>query len=100
MYVNDDHGRLSYAATYFDSFGVKHIPKENRKFIGNKTSIIYIYRIQAYDLLMFRYFCNGFTDFMLKRKCLVGYTSLFSPDKYEKSDEIIVKYFQYLKKLT
>ena len=33
--------------TYFDSFGVECIPKEMRKFIGNKNIIINIYRIQA-----------------------------------------------------
>ena len=33
--------------TYFDSFGVEHIPKEIIKFIGNKNIKINIYRIQA-----------------------------------------------------
>ena len=33
---------------YFDSFGVDHIPKEIKKFIGNKNTTN-IYRIQAYD---------------------------------------------------
>ena len=32
---------------YFDSFGVKHIPKEIKKFKGNKNIITNIYRIQA-----------------------------------------------------
>ena len=27
----------SNVVTYFDSFGVKHIPKEIKKFIGNKS---------------------------------------------------------------
>ena len=31
--------------THFDNFGVKHIPKEIRKFIGNKNIITNIYRI-------------------------------------------------------
>ena len=35
--------------TYFDSFGVKHIPKEIRKFIKNKNIISNVYKIQAYD---------------------------------------------------
>ena len=30
LYVNDNN------VTYFDSFGVEHIPKEIKKFIGNK----------------------------------------------------------------
>ena len=36
LYVNDDN------ATYFDSFGVEHIPKEIRRFIGNKNIITYL----------------------------------------------------------
>ena len=34
--------------TYFDTFGVEHIPKEIWKFMGNKNIITNIYRIQAY----------------------------------------------------
>ena len=33
--------------TYFNNFGVEHIPKEIKKFIGNKNIITSIYRIQA-----------------------------------------------------
>ena len=40
------------------------------------------------------YFCIGFIDFMLKGKSLLHYTDLFSPNDYEKSDKIILKYFQ------
>ena len=36
LYVNDNN------VTYFDSFGVEHIPKEIRKFIGNKNVITYL----------------------------------------------------------
>ena len=31
---------------------------------------------------------------MLKSKGLLDYTNLFSPDKYENNDKIILKYFQ------
>ena len=79
---------------YFDRFGVEHIPKENEKFIRNKSIITNIYRIQAYNLIMCRYFCIGFIDFMLKDKSLLGYRNLFSPNKYEKNDKIIPKYFK------
>ena len=41
LYVNDNN------VTYFNSFGVEHIPKEIRKFIGNKNIITNIYRTQA-----------------------------------------------------
>ena len=38
--------------TYFDSFGVEHIPNEITKFIGNKN-ITNIYRIQVNDSIMY-----------------------------------------------
>ena len=52
--------------TYFDSFGVEHIPKEIIKFIGNKNISIAICRVQAYDSIMCGYICIGFIDFMVK----------------------------------
>ena len=84
---------------YFDSFGVEHIPKEIKKIIGNKNIITNIYRIQAYDSIICECFCIGFIDFMLKGKSLFEYINLFSPNDYEKNDKIILKYFQYEKKL-
>ena len=38
--------------TYFDSFGVEHIPKEIKTFIGNKNIITNIFIIQAYHSIM------------------------------------------------
>ena len=39
--------------TYFDSFGVEHIPKEIKAFINQSLSITTkIFRIQAYDSIM------------------------------------------------
>ena len=52
------------------------------------------YRIQRYDSKMCRKLCIGCIDFMLKGKSLLDYTNLFSPNKYEKNDKIIRKYFQ------
>ena len=63
--------------TYFDSFGVEHILKEIRKFIRTKNIMINIYRIQAYDSVMHRYFCIRFIDFMFKGKSLL-YKYIFS----------------------
>ena len=57
LYVNAEN------VTYFDSFGVEHIPKEIRKFIRNKNITTKIYRVQAYDSIMCRYLCIGFIDF-------------------------------------
>ena len=80
--------------TYFDSFEVEHSPKEIRKFIKNKNITTNIYRIQAYDSIIWGYFSIGVIDFMLKDKRLLEYTNLFSPNDYEKNHEIILKYFQ------
>ena len=82
--------------TCFDNFGVEHFLKEIKKFIRNKNIIPNIYRIQAYDSIMYcnvMYFCIRFIDFMLKGKSLLDYTNLFSPNDYEKNDKIILKYF-------
>ena len=40
------------------------------------------------------YFCIGFIDLMLKGKSLLDYTNLFSANDYEKSDQVMLKYFQ------
>ena len=81
-------------ATYFNSFGVEHIPKEIKKFIGNKNTITNIYRIHAYDSIMCGYFCVGFIDFMLKGKSLLEYSNLFFLTQYKQNDKMKVKYFQ------
>ena len=80
--------------TYFDSFGVEHIPKEIEKFISSKNIKINIFRIQAYDSIMSGYFCMGFIDFMLTGTTLTDFTNLFSPNNFRKNDDIIIlKYF-------
>ena len=40
---------LNNDVTYFDSFGVEHIPQEIKAFIDNKNIKTIIFRIQAYD---------------------------------------------------
>ena len=88
LYVNENR------IIYFDSFGVEHIPKEIRKFIGNKNIIKNIYRIQAYDSIIWGYPCIAFIDLMLKGKSLLEYINLFSLNDYEENDKMILKYFQ------
>ena len=68
--------------TYFDSFGVEHIPKEIIKFIGNKKIITNIFRLQAYDSIICGYFCIVFINFMFNGNSLIDYTSLFSPNNF------------------
>ena len=50
--------------TYFDSFRVENISIKITKFIGNKNIRTNIYRIPAYNLTMFVYFCIGFIDLL------------------------------------
>ena len=83
---------LNNNITYFDSFGVEQqkrkrnqkFSKEIEEFIGNKNIQAKIFRIQAYDSLTCRYFCIGFTDFVLKDKSLTNFTNLFSPNDLKK----------------
>ena len=78
--------------TYFDSFGVEHIPKEIRTFIGNKNIKTNIFRIQAFDSIMWEHFCIGFIDFMVAENTLTESKNLFSPSNFKRND-IILKYF-------
>ena len=78
LYVNNK------IVTYFDSFGVEHIPKEIMKFIACKKIITNIYRIQAYDSIMCGYFCIGFINFMFNGKNVTDYTNLFSSNDFKK----------------
>ena len=87
LYVN------TKTVTYFDSFGVEHIPKGIKKFINNKNIIVNIFRIQAYDSIMSGYFCIGFIDFMFKGNSLTDFNNLFSPNNLKKNDDIILSYF-------
>ena len=71
LYVTGDN------VTYFDSFGVEHIPKKKEKIIGNKSIATNAYRIQANSSIMCEYFCIVFIDFMLRGKSLLDYTTYF-----------------------
>ena len=79
--------------TYFDSFGVEHIPKEIEIFIDKSIVVINIFRIKAYDSVMCGYFCIGFIDFMIAGKTLTDFTNLFSSNNFKKNDDIVLKYF-------
>ena len=68
--------------TYFDRFGVEHIPEEIKTFIGNQNIKTNIFRTQACDSIMCGYFCIEFIDFMLVGKTLTDFTNLFSSDNF------------------
>ena len=95
MYVKNNE------VIYFDSFGVEHVPKEIKRFIGHKNIKTKIFRIQADNSIMCGYFCIGFIDFMFAGRSLIFFTSLFSAYDFKKSDDIILSYlielvFQYI----
>ena len=80
--------------TYFDNFGVKHIPKEIKTFIDRSLSIATnIFRIQAHDSIMCGYFCIGFIDFMLAGKTLTDFANSFSPNNFKKNNDIFLNHF-------
>ena len=87
LYVNNK------TVTYFDSFGIEHIPKEVKKFIGNRNIIPNIFRIQSCESIMCGYFCIGLIDYMLMDKSLTDYTNLFSPNNFKKNADIILNCF-------
>ena len=58
-----------------------------------KKIIPNIYRIQAYDSIMCGYFCIGFINFMFNGTSLTDNTNLFSPNDFNKNDDIILEYF-------
>ena len=79
--------------TYFDSFGVEHMPKEIRTFISNKNITTNVFRLQTYDSIMCGYFCSGFIDFMLAGKTFTEFTNLCSPNNFKKKDDIMLNHF-------
>ena len=78
--------------TCFDSFEFEHIPKEIKKIVDNKNIETNIFRVQAYDSVMCRYFCIVFIDLMLKDQSSTDFTNLFSPNdkKKTKNDDMIL----------
>ena len=78
LYVHNNY------APYFDSFGLELISKEIKAFINNKNITTNIFRLQAYDSIMWGYFCIGFINLMLPGKTLTEFTNLFSLNNFVK----------------
>ena len=87
MYVKNNH------ITYFDSFGIEHIPKEIKAFINNKNIKTNFFMMQAYDSIMCGYFCIGSINFMFKGKSFTEYTNLFLSNGFKRNDDTILNYF-------
>ena len=69
--------------TYYDSFGVEHIPNGTKEFIGNKNIKTNIFKIQAYDSIISGYFCIRIIEFMLAGKTHL--TNLFSRNNFKRN---------------
>ena len=74
---------------YFDSFGVGHIPEEIKEFIGNKSINANIFRLQAYDSIIW-----DLLILCLKEKLWPNIQIFFSPYDFKKNDNIILSYFK------
>ena len=69
-------------AIYFNSFGVEHIPKEIKKFIGNKNMQTNILRLQANSSIMPRFLHWIYCFYALTQS--FDHTNLFSLYEFEK----------------
>ena len=69
--------------TYFDSFGVKHIPKEIKKFIQNKN-MTNIYKIHAYNSVMQSTVVLNLLTLCFKLKVCRLYQFIFSQKIFKK----------------
>ena len=83
--------------SYFNSFGVEHVPEEIKEFVENKNIIANIFRVRANNSVICGYFYNGFIYFMFAGKKLSDFTSMFSPYGFERNDSIILSYFKFTK---
>ena len=67
--------------------------KKLKHLLTNKNITTNIFRIHPHDSVMCGCFCIGFSNFVFKGKTLTEYTNLFLPYAFQKSDDIILKYF-------
>ena len=82
--------------TYFDSFGVEHVPK----ILENPLEIKILWQIfiECKHAIQWNLdYCIGFIDFMFKGKSFLEYTNLFPRDEHKKNEKMILKYFQWWK---
>ena len=80
-------------ATYFDSFGIEHIPDEVLKFLKGKDLEANIFRVQSKKSVLCGYFCIKFLEYMFHGKTLTDFTRLFSPTDFNKNDKTVLKLF-------
>ena len=75
---------LDNDVVHFDSFGVEHAQKEIKKIIGNKSIKTNMFRIQANNSIMCKYFCIGLIDSVTLN--IVNIDKIVISYKFEHSD--------------
>ena len=76
-------------AVYFNSFGIEYIPQEVLSKIKDKSITHNIFRIQVHESIICGFYCIAFIEYLLVGKTFLDYTNLFSPNDYNKNNEII-----------
>ena len=66
----------------------------HEKIIGHKNIKTNIFRVPANKSIVNGCFCIVFIDFMFVDKTLIDFTCLFSPNDFEKNDNITLSYFK------
>ena len=51
-----------------------------------------VFRMKAYDSIMFGYFCIEFIDILLQGKILTNFSNLFSSKNFKDNDKMILNY--------
>ena len=62
--------------------------------IKDKSITHNIFRIQSDDSITCGFYCIAFTEYMIAGKTLLDHTNLFSPNDYQKNENIICNYFK------
>ena len=79
----------NYKETCFNCFGVEHIPKEIKLFVGDKYTVSIVCRMRAYDSMICGDFCIGFIYFVLNNEGLLYSASLFFIYCFLKNNKMI-----------
>ena len=78
---------------YFDSFGVRHIPIEIKRFIGDDRYIeTNNKQLQDISSVMCGYYCISFIDHILDGGNMDSYLDMFGND-FKTNDKIVKKMF-------
>ena len=81
-------------AVCIDSFRINYIPQPVLNKIKDESTTQNIFRLQDNQSIMCEFYYIPFIEYILVGKTLLGYTNLFSPNKYKKNDKVIYNNFK------